>query len=312
MLGEIAMHFFCTLNTIPKISYINFFKPEGPWAHFRRTVDEYILFYITSGRMYLREDQEEHTLEEGDVFFLEPGKQHVGTKEAECSYYYVHFRNLSMFPYDQIGINTSDTMKLRLQIRQKSRNADPGDAMLYDKAFCIIPKHLHLKTLESREHTVRFLEEATRFSGEKVDNYKLLCSSRLLELLLYISELEFEETMGNNDKSSQAMKQIEDLLEWLHREYSRKITGEMIEEAMNINFDYLNRIFRKSQEQTIFQYLNNVRINRAKELLATTQMKIAEVAMETGFSDEFYFSRSFKKATGLSPSIYAKMMIKSL
>ena len=47
-------------------------------------------------------------------------------------------------------------------------------------------------------------------------------------------------------------------------------------------------------------------MNRAKELLATTDMKLWEIAEETGFSDQFYFSRQFKKHTGMPPAFYAK------
>lgn len=73
-----------------------------------------------------------------------------------------------------------------------------------------------------------------------------------------------------------------------------------------MNFDYLNRIFHRINGKSIFQYLTFVRINRAKELLATTDMKLWEIAEETGFSDQFYFSRQFKKHTGMSPTFYAK------
>ena len=47
-------------------------------------------------------------------------------------------------------------------------------------------------------------------------------------------------------------------------------------------------------------------VDRAKELLATTDMKLWEIAEETGFSDQFYFSRQFKKHTGMPPAFYAK------
>ena len=61
----------------------------------------------------------------------------------------------------------------------------------------------------------------------------------------------------------------------------------------------------------MFQYLNRVRINRVKELLKTTDMKLAEIAALTGFSDEFYLSRQFKKATGVSPVLYARGQMKN-
>ena len=80
---------------------------------------------------------------------------------------------------------------------------------------------------------------------------------------------------------------------------------------MGMNFDYLNRTFRRVTGKTVFQYLNRVRINRVKELLKTTDMKLAEIAALTGFSDEFYLSRQFKKATGVAPILYARGQMKN-
>ena len=81
---------------------------------------------------------------------------------------------------------------------------------------------------------------------------------------------------------------------------------DLLEEVIGMNFDYLNRTFRRVTGKTVFQYLNRVRINRVKELLKTTDMKLSEIAALTGFSDEFYLSRQFKKATGVSPVQYSR------
>lgn len=69
---------------------------------------------------------------------------------------------------------------------------------------------------------------------------------------------------------------------------------------------YLNRLFRKNMKKTVFQYLRDIRIAHAKQLLTTTSMRIMEVSECVGFADESYFSKVFKKQTGVSPADYAK------
>ena len=56
----------------------------------------------------------------------------------------------------------------------------------------------------------------------------------------------------------------------------------------------------------VSKYVMEYRISKAKTLLMTTNMKSYEVAVETGFANESYFSRSFKKVTGFSPSDFRR------
>ena len=104
---------------------------------------------------------------------------------------------------------------------------------------------------------------------------------------------------------AKTVHRLDSLTDYLHTHYREKITAKQLESLVGMNFDYLNRTFRRLNGQSIFRYLTEVRINRAKELLATTDMKIWEIAWETGFSDQFYFSRQFKKYTGISPALFA-------
>lgn len=101
-------------------------------------------------------------------------------------------------------------------------------------------------------------------------------------------------------------RKIYDLLDYLNNCYREPISGVLIEEQLGGNFDYLNRIFRQTTGKTIFQYLTEVRISHAKELLGTTSLKISQVSEKVGFSDESYFSKVFKKMTGMTPMNYMK------
>ncbi len=79
---------------------------------------------------------------------------------------------------------------------------------------------------------------------------------------------------------------------------------ETIAGALYINPDYLRSVFKKEMGTTVFGYLNEVRMQHAKELLAQGGRKLNEVAELCGFSDGAYFSRCFKKSTGHAPSTY--------
>ncbi len=111
------------------------------------------------------------------------------------------------------------------------------------------------------------------------------------------------------DISSPVYEKTDQLLNYLHTYYHTKISGSGIEEQFSMNFDYLNRIFKKRTQSTIFAYLNNIRMEQAKQLLLTTHLPIHEIASRTGFSDEYYFSRAFKKALSISPAKFRKNRI---
>ena len=55
-------------------------------------------------------------------------------------------------------------------------------------------------------------------------------------------------------------------------------------------------------------YLQNLRLNKAKELLITTDDKVGEIAHKTGFSDERYFGKLFKQCEGMTPSEYRQKL----
>ncbi|MFN2305084.1 MAG: response regulator [Anaerolineales bacterium] len=74
-----------------------------------------------------------------------------------------------------------------------------------------------------------------------------------------------------------------------------------VAEKFNVSPSYFSTIFRQELGVTFRDYLGKLRINRAKELMRTTNLKCSEVAFQSGFSDSHYFSFVFKKKTGLTP-----------
>jgi len=91
---------------------------------------------------------------------------------------------------------------------------------------------------------------------------------------------------------------------WLARNHRKNLTRWKLAEAVNASEDYLTRVFHRELGISPWEYLNRYRVHRAKELLRTTNESVKEIASEVGFKDPAYFSRVFRKLTGLSPRSY--------
>lgn len=92
----------------------------------------------------------------------------------------------------------------------------------------------------------------------------------------------------------QAIRYIED-------NYPEPITVEGLAGLLGCSASYLSRLFKKQLATTPNDYLIKVRMDHAKQLLSDTQATLQEIAASTGYLDVYYFSRVFKKHTGLPP-----------
>jgi len=79
-----------------------------------------------------------------------------------------------------------------------------------------------------------------------------------------------------------------------------------ISEHVNLSEVHLRRIFKSSVNTSPIKYINFLRLEKAKNMLISSNYTVTEVAQSVGFEDQYYFSRLFKKETGMAPSEYRK------
>ena len=95
--------------------------------------------------------------------------------------------------------------------------------------------------------------------------------------------------------------------EYVEAHLEEHLSNEQIAKALFLNGDYLSRVFRKETGTTLAEYISQRRIERAKELLLTTAIPVSEIALTVGFSSFSYFTKVFKKRTGMEPLKFRKM-----
>ena len=129
---------------------------------------------------------------------------------------------------------------------------------------------------------------------------RLLLGTLLLELKEHCRRQQ-EQTAENGRVSNHTVDQIQ---AYIAEHYAEKLTLTGIANQFYISPYYLSRMFKKSINLSLIEYINGVRIKAAQSLIERSSDSIAEIAAKTGFMTTAHFRRVFKDATGLSPQQY--------
>jgi YesN/AraC family two-component response regulator len=279
------------------VRYMGHVNYTTPWKHFYRILNEYVIYIVKSGELYIKEGSTEYALRKDDLLILEPNIPHEGYKEGCCHYYYIHFSSFGISHADtktdyDICEDLSNKRKISLT------NDVLSSSSITDSTF-YLPKHY---SFTNDIEVFSFLQEADYDFYQKYENYKKIASLKFHELLIKLCRNYTNSRIQNN--FSRTLNKLRDVINYLSTNYMNAISCKDIESLFETNYDYLNRLFKKVTGQTILNYLNQIRITRSKDLLCTTSLKFSEVGYLVGINDPYYFSKLFKKYTGMTASQY--------
>lgn len=99
---------------------------------------------------------------------------------------------------------------------------------------------------------------------------------------------------------------LDEILHYIHHNYASNITLEDISQLFGYNRSYLGKIFSKKMGQNFNSYIDQVRIERSKEMLLSDDAKVYSIAARVGYKNVDYFHIKFKKYVGISPAEYRK------
>lgn len=121
----------------------------------------------------------------------------------------------------------------------------------------------------------------------------------------------FSEYLSLSNITSISMSEEDDknfhkMLTYLNDKLSEKLSIEELSEFMHVHPNYFIRLFKKKMGITPLQYMNRVRIERAKSLLENTILPISDIMLQIGFHDLSAFSKFFKHYSGYSPKSFRR------
>lgn len=102
----------------------------------------------------------------------------------------------------------------------------------------------------------------------------------------------------------------QEVIEMVRKDYTKDITLKMVADTLHLNAVYLGQLFKKEMNNSFSQYLNQIRIKKAQQLLLYSNQNINEIADEIGYNNTNYFSKMFKKLNGITPKEFREQYLK--
>lgn len=234
--------------------------------HISRICSYYVLLFILKNSILFTEDGEEIEVRAGEWYIQLPGKKQEGRKGSPSpEYYFVHFSHFQLENSEAVMNDDTELRKIILPIR------GTFDAPIFKPLFD------QLEYLAKRR-PVNFLARQTVFLNILNNLY-----------------------LNSQTSLSKAEELTMEVMDYLSANFNKSIGSEELAEKFHFSSDYITRLMKKSVGITPWQYIQQLRIERAQELLATTDQTLNSISLELGYSDLSLFFKAFKKHTGLAP-----------
>ncbi|MCD8178579.1 MAG: AraC family transcriptional regulator [Tannerellaceae bacterium] len=235
-----------------------------------RVLNEYQLIYITRGEGYFISSHQEKTeINTGSMILLFPGEWHTYQPDAEIGWYeyWIGFEGTNM----------------------DNRVA----AGFFRKEKPVFNVGLH-------EMIMKCYKMAVQTAKEQKAGYQQMLAG-IVNLLLGFT---YSENKQMTFEEMKVTDQIDKAKVIMYENINKEISGEEIAKQVGMGYSWFRRIFKEYTGLAPSRYLQELKINKSKELLTNTQLSCQEIAYELGFETSSYFNTAFKKRTGITPSKY--------
>lgn len=246
---------------------VGFFpKAKEHYREREEGADQYILIYCTEGKGVIEVEDQIYRLEKSDAFCIPRNVRHkyYADEKEPWSILWVHFK----------GENTNYfPLEERRIVHINSRHSDNRMMVLFNLLFRVL----------ERNYTIG----------------NFIYISQVLSLIL--SEIYFREKV---DESSVQDRHVTMVIRYMYQHLRENLTLEEISEEVQLSKSYLNAVFKAQTGKSPVEFFIHLKMQEACKLLKSTDYYIYEVSAELGYTDQYYFSRIFKKVVGVSPKDY--------
>lgn len=215
--------------------------------------------------------------------------------------------NSRVYPYEK---------EKALITKLKTGDTEQAKALLNDLlGYVFFAEGNNLEVVKSRALELSSLLSRAAIEGGATSDSVLKVNNQFLMSLQNITDLDdlcykLQETIDVftdcmfNYIPSKGNEIIKKAIRYISQNFSRSLTLDEVAEHVHLNSAYFSTLFKQSTGSSFKEYLNMVRIEESKRLLANTDYSIIDISLATGFEDQSYFSKVFKKYTGLTPKQY--------
>lgn len=234
----------------------------------------YELCVITRGTVAWWVGDERHLVAPGDCFLTRPDELHGGEHGVmdPCELYWIAFE---LDPAGgSLGLPAAEIAELDQRLRSLPRRTWPGPESLgghYDRILAALAAGGALAPTAIRGAIALLLVEA-----------------------LTAAESGHAPTTAPSERTARA-------IDWMRAHHHQPITLDQVAAAVDLRPSHFRKVFREETGFAPQEYLSRLRLDHAKDLLASSDRSVTDIALATGFNSSAWFATAFKKHTGFAP-----------
>lgn len=265
------------------------YQKSGNW-HTGRQLPSHLLIYCLNGEISMCINDSVYTVKQGDVMVIPKNTFYIPIGKSSCEYYFFHFKAKEIINTQDITIENKDVRK------QDVEEGEAGYIYYYPKhQNTIIDIGILNKTIAERAKRLIFRSESLK--PEQNYTHQLLLNAYIREILIMISK---------DYSNIEINRKLKEICNYIEQNYSKPLTLSLLANKFSLADSYLARLFQKELKKKPSNYISEIRIEHACKYLALSDLNITEIAEKVGFSDVYYFSKTFKKQIGITPSEYRR------
>ena len=288
MFKRVLKHTFTLLN----VDHVNL----GPKWNYKNVISPYFrLYYIDAGAGEISDISTKLNLEPGFLYMIPSFTLCNLSCQNQLSQFFIQFfeessDGISLFEYNRsvfkVKATNVDILNFaRLLEINPGRGINRSDnPRIYEKSIF----YKEYQELNNQQNMATFTE---------THGILLQLVSRFLTPAIF-----------KHKEASHIPVKILNAISYIQLNLHQELSVANLAEKANQHADYFSRLFQQYTGERPLKYIHEKRIERAQYLMVTTQMTYAEIAMQTGFENIFYFSKIFKRITGMSPGNYKKQI----
>ncbi|EEQ57660.1 transcriptional regulator, AraC family [Clostridiales bacterium 1_7_47FAA] len=285
------------LILVPYLGNISRRKQFSGWYRGKVVQEDRHEFYlITRGQGTLTVGEQSYSVTEGNLIYI---PSVAGTRynlipgEGLIDYYSINLRCAMAVHKNEVWLYNENTRYHYQSVPYPEneewsfeRCSGPMDLPVVRA----MSNHTLLRELLSRIYHIRTDTDSINFWAEKNILQQFFCEVALQN-----------KKAGQEDMNTRRLNKI---IHYIKKYYMEPITLDSLCSTVNLSPSYIIKLFNHYTSLSPMAYVNRVRIEAAREMLAETPLSVSDIAAQTGFKDSFYFSKKFKAVTGITPRQY--------
>lgn len=238
------------------------------------------MHYIAKGKGFYKVNDITYDLSSRNIFTIFPGD-------------IVHYWTLSDDPWSFYWFAFNGISSIKLLNDAGITRSNPT---------IIIPEKINI--IEPIEAMIKALNEKNQAYLTEISGY--------LYLTLACLQQSYSNNLSNAKAKNNVLQYIKNAQEFIKHNYFQDISVTDLANFVNLERTYFSKIFALYTGTSPREYIIQYRINKVCSLLRETDLTISEICQCIGITEEYYFSRLFKKKLGITPSEYRKLHYKSI